>query len=213
MGFFTVSPLFYQSAFKIIKEKCNEQPSLGEDTIHYLDGVYTPLEISERLSKIHNLDQSKAETEVTQIIEILRERGLVDSFGNPNERALDPRPIYLERSLSQSEDSQISPYPLRNQHAFVYWNGKTNHWLYYPRGRMKKINQSFYENVPGDAFEALIFMKGVLSLEDISKRLHTLFQGQEGYRNSKEALESVRLIATTYRTEGLVTFSERDETC
>ncbi len=195
---FLVSRNFFPKALEVIGIRSGEEQPVRSDIVHYLEGVYTSDEIIERVTRIYpSLEKSFIGDETSKVISQLRSKSLVDSFGFPNQGIVPHR---------YEIDKQSPPEkpPFLHRDAQFFWNGADQRYLYFPQGNIRKINQSFYENIPEDAFEFLFFAKGALTLEDISHRLFKLYSGRKGYESREESDKRVRGIAETYRKEKVI---------
>lgn len=165
------------------------------DTIHYLDGIYTPNEIKLKIEKLYG--DLATGLEVEKIIEEFRGTGLVDSLGRPNIKA-----EFLERKEDIERGDNRPPQTSRD--LLLFWNGQDQRYAYLPKG-VKNMKASFYQDIPEDAFEFLSLSKGVYSLEDISGKMFKLFGRRNGYSSSREAEQTTKTIRNIYQEAGFLT--------
>lgn len=164
----------------------------------YIEGVLTADEITNRLIKIHNEDEDVVRREVYSTIALLRGNGFIDSFGAPNADVQE-----IQRTINHEQEKKQKDYPVSSKDIMLFWDGTEHRYLYSPRGLVKKISQSFYQNLPEDAFEFLFFAKGRYSLSEIANKLHSLYSNKENYSNLT-ALNTVKAIEEVFRAEEVI---------
>lgn len=150
--------------------------SLRNDFVHYLDGILTIKEIIERLNRLYS-DGYLVNNEVDLCYKKLRKAGLVDSFGNPNDKEFV--------NVKKFELVQ----PKRKENILMLFNGKNKRYLYAPRNKeVIKIKTCFYQNIPKEVYEFLVFLKGKYTISEIAERLFKLFGDNKDF----ETLETAR---------------------
>lgn len=164
---------------------------LRKDLIHFIDGVYTTNELKHKLRKLYpNLAVNK---EGDYCLNKLREKMLIDSFGNPN----------IGYANYNNHNTKYKT-PKRKENIFLFWNGNNQRYIYAPLNKkVIKIKTCFYKNIPEEVFEFLILSKGFYSVKEISTKLHNLFKEKEGFENLKEAEKTTNKIYLTCKEYGL----------
>jgi len=186
--------LGFETAISFIKGQNVESniiTDLRKDTVHLIDGVYTTQEIKNKLIKLYpELEKGIIEKEINFLIEKLREKGLIDSFGNPN---------LNKQELNQKNNLAFT----RNKNMLLFWNGFNNRYIYAPKNKEAiKIKTCFYKDIPEEVFEFLIFSKGINSINEVSKKLHLLFNNKKGFRTQEEAEKTTNQICSTCKQYG-----------
>jgi len=158
------------------------------DLAHYIEGVYTKIEIKERLKRIHtNLSHSEINKELDYYFDKLEKAGLIDSFGNPN--------------LHEIRDTSKNKTPFNKaiqRNMILFWNGDDQRYIYAPLNKkIIKIKNCFYKDIPEEVFEFLIFFKGTISTGRIAKKLYLLFKKRKGFEDLNQARKTVQKIYKT----------------
>jgi len=183
-----------QFAFEKVIGEIDSRNELDMDIVHYLNGCYTPKEISEKVADIHNIPLNLSLGQVNEVVEELRGQGHVDSFGKPNVNA----------RYSEGDNNLSSNLPRMNSNFMAFSDGENQRWAYTPSGRDKTMRSGFYQNIPESISEFSVFARGKYSIEQISDKLYGSLKGSEDFRSKDESLESTKKIAQICRKEGLL---------
>jgi len=172
----------------------DNKTSFKIDLAHYIDGVYTKEEIKRKLKEIHNnLSYEEINRESNYCFKKLEEAGLIDSFGNPN-----------LRNIKSKFNSKDNLNKRRKDNMILFWNGSENRYIYAPKNKkIIKIKSNFYKNLPEEVFEFLILFQGILTLEEITKKLFKLFEGKKNFETEEKSIETTNKIYTTCQNYGL----------
>ncbi|MFA4819409.1 MAG: radical SAM protein [Candidatus Aenigmatarchaeota archaeon] len=164
--------------------------------VHYLDGVYSSGEIIQRLSKTHP-NTHDIDKHVYEWLAKLRKKGFIDSFVKPRE--IIPR---IDKSYS---GNRKGPVPKRVYGSFLFWNGENKRWIYAPPidEKAPKISTHIYSDIPEDVFEFLIMARGLYNVDEISYRMHRLFNRRSGFNSLEETMSTVNIIYDTCKNYGL----------
>ncbi len=164
--------------------------------VHYLDGVYSTDEIIQRLSKIHS-NTHDIDKHVYEWLEKLRKDGFIDSFGQYRE--IVPR---IDKPYSENRKESV---PERVYGSILFWDGESKRWLYAPPSDEKapKISTHIYRDIPEDVFEFLIMARGLYKVDEISYRMHSLFNRRNGFDSLEETMNTVNRIYDTCKNYSL----------
>jgi len=174
--------------------------NLRIDLAHFIDGVYTFLEIQKKLEKLYpHLKKEEIYSEVDFCKENLRKSGLIDSLGNPNSYKI------IFRCNKNFKYKNLT-LPKRVDGILLFWNGADKRYLYFPPNKEAiKIKTCFYENIPTEVFEFLVLSRGFYSLEQISEKLYALFNNMKvGFRDIEQSKKTTKRIYLTCKKYGLV---------
>ena len=161
--------------------------SLRLDFVHYLDGILTIKEIKERLNKLY-YNRDLVSKEVNYCYEKLREAGLVDSFGNPSDKE--------SANVNKFELTQ----PKRKENILMFFDGHNKRYIYAPKNKeVIDIKTCFYQNIPEEVFEFLVFLKGRYNIDEIAERLYKLFRNKRDFETLETAKKTTNHIYQTCR--------------
>jgi len=183
-----------RNLIKYLNKLKEDKTALRIDLAHYIDGIYTMDEIKRKLKKIHyNLSDKEIDRDLDYCLNELEKGRLIDSFGNPN-----------SNNVNFSFENKEYLNSRRNKNMILFWDGDENRYVYAPKNKkVIKIKSNFYKNLPEEVFEFLILLKGILSLEEIGRKLFRLLKGKKNFETEEASMETTKRIHKTCKNYGL----------
>jgi len=187
----------FRNAIKMVR-MIESDDEFGKIVLHYLTGNYTPHEISHKASRILRANEEVMSERTSELIDSLRDRGMVDSFGNPNSGT-----IYLSRrEVLQNSGSSL---PEVDKDFMAFSDGVEQRWFYLPNGKDKTMRFGFYQDIPESVFEFSVFARGVYDIRNISEKMYRLYGDSSGdFSSESKSLDSTKKIERILRKERIL---------